>query len=774
MRASRAAIFGLWSGLLAVALVVIGSSLRLGTDMSLFLPRSGEPSQQLVLNELRDGAAARILMLAVSDGEPQQLAALSRELAAELAPDERFVRVVNGRAGLTGEEQARWFPYRYLLSAEPPDFSETALRQALQQRLQELSSPLAPFTSRTLAADPTAAFRQLLRQWQGERAPRLQHGVWFSADGRALLFAETGAGGFDLDAQQQNIERIRTAFADLPDRGEAKLLISGAAAIAVASRETIRSESQWLSLGASLAVLLILLLVYRSPRLWLLSTLPLLSAVIAALAVTTMLFGTVHGITLAFGVTLLGVAIDYPIHLFSHLQPGISPQQTLARIWPTLRLGVVSTAAGYLAMIATPFDGLVQLGVFTISGLLAAAATTRWVVPLGLSPQWPGPAFACNDFAAGHCRVAGARYLPLLLLTASVLLLARSGQSLWEEDVAALSPVPESVHLQEARLREELPVADLNHLLLLSGDDAETVLQQSEALREPLEQLRREGRLDGYQMAAQWLPSVARQQARQQQLPDEPALSRALAAAQQGMPFRQEAFAPFIEQVGQSRQLVPLTPHDIDGTLPGARIAPLLFERDGRWWALVRLSGVSGAEAVERWAAQQGVPGLRYLNLKAGTNAMVNGFRDAALRNLWWGALLIASLLWWGLRSVRRVVQVLLPVVAALAVTVAALHLLGERLSLFHLTALLLVLGIGIDYSLFFSRSEPPAGRRRTGHALGVCAISTLTVFGILALSRLPVLHAIGLTILFGVSASYGFAWLSAVAEEPGTESRIK
>ena len=81
-----------------------------------------------------------------------------------------------------------------------------------------------------------------------------------------------------------------------------------------------------------------------------------------------LLFGSLHGITLAFGMTLLGVAVDYPLHLFSHLRDDETPQSTLRRVWPTLRLGVLTTALGYLAMVFSDFDGLRQLAVFAIGG----------------------------------------------------------------------------------------------------------------------------------------------------------------------------------------------------------------------------------------------------------------------------------------------------------------------------------------------------------------------------------------------------------------------
>jgi predicted exporter len=757
--------------LLALGLGGIVQKLHLTTDLGQFLPQSAVAEQQMVLDELREGASARLVMLALSGETEPVLADLSRGLMMALEQSGRFVRVVNGKESLSEEEQARWFRYRYLLADGPMDFSSPALKQAFSVRLQELNSPLAPFTKQYLAADPSAAYRYWLKQWQGERIPHTAHGVWFSPDGRALLYGETRAAGFDIDAQADNIAFIREAFAALSGRGDAQLAVSGAGAIAVASRETIRSETQWLSMAAGLAVALILLWVYRSPRLWLLSTLPLVSAVVAALAVTTLVFGTVHGITLAFGITLLGVAIDYPIHLFSHLQPGIAPSESLRRIWPTLRLGVVSTAVGYLAMIATGFDGLVQLGVFTIAGLFAAVAVTRWVVPQGLPEVWRGGSFALGRTVWGGYPLPWRFAAVLFVLAASLGVLVLSDRPLWENDVAALSPVPESVRQQDRQLREAMAVSDLNHLLLIRGETPQAVLQREEALAAALGGLRQGGDIDGFHMAAQWLPSIEKQAQRQARLPDAPSLHRAVAEAQQGLPFREGVFTPFTEQVEESRHLPLITPQAVQGTLLGTRIAPLLFQRDGFWWGVVRLSGVRDAQRLATWADRQLSPGMYYLNLKAETNRMVNGFRDAALDHLGWGALLIALLLWWGLGTPRRVLQVLLPVAAAIAASVAALHLLGERLTLFHLTSLLLVLGIGIDYSLFFSRPDPTSERLRTAHALLVCAISTLTVFGILALSSLPVLHAIGLTVFFGVLGSYSMAWLSAASLDAAAAS---
>lgn len=756
MKTNRPAVVVLGMVLMA-ALVVVLTRLQVSTDMGAFLPHGGAASEQVMLEQLRSGSSARVILLAIRGDEPAQLARLSNELSLSLRRHDRFERVLNGEMTLELANESPWFEYRYLL--QESEFSVATLQRSLQQRLQEVKSPLGLYTRQTLATDPTASFRQMLQQWQGGVHPQTRHGVWFSTDDRALLFVQTRAAGYDLDAQQQNLEAVRRAFAGLEGGEQAELMMTGAPVIALSSRDTIRSEARLASIAATLAVALILLLAYRSPRLWLLSALPLAAAMVAALAVTTLLFGTVHGITIAFGITLLGVAIDYPIHLFSHLTPGQPPGVSLQRIWPTLRLGVLSTLVGFVALLFTRFDGLLQLGVFAVSGLVMAALVTRYLLLPLLPSNWHGRDYGA---VAAGAATGGWWRMPLVLLVLLVALgyLAVSEGELWEQDLAALSPVPEAMQRQDRELRGTLPVAELNHMLLLRAGDPESVLRLQERLLPLLQRWVDEGWIDGYGMASQRLASAALQRERQARLPESEPLQRNLTQALQGLPFRADSFEPFVEAVERSRELAPLTLGQVVDTNLGLPLAELIFERQGQWWGIVRLAGVADAAAL-RQSAEQADAAVSYLDLRAEAGTMLDGFRDNALRNLLWGALAIILIIGVSVRSLRRMVQVVLPLAAALSTTVALLHLLGERLTLFHLTSLLLVAGIGIDYNLFFSRGDAVRERARTFHALGVCAISTSVVFAILAISRLPVLHAIGLTVLLGVPAVYLLARLA-------------
>ena len=103
------------------------------------------------------------------------------------------------------------------------------------------------------------------------------------------------------------------------------MTVSGAGKFSVLMEERTRGEAQALGTAATVGMILLLLIAYRRIGSVVLSALPLASAGLAGLAAVSALFGTVHGITLAFGFTLIGVAQDYPLHLLSHRRPDREP-----------------------------------------------------------------------------------------------------------------------------------------------------------------------------------------------------------------------------------------------------------------------------------------------------------------------------------------------------------------------------------------------------------------------------------------------------------------
>lgn len=763
-----------WIIILLLCVWVILTRMQVTTQITQFMPSAKTGMDRILLDQLKQGSVSRLLLMSVSGPSVALTAQFSKTWAQSLRDSGLFVRVNNGQRMQDKQADALLFKYRYLLSDQVTEsrFGQASLHEIFQQRLRQLASPLATFDKQRFGQDPTNEMGNVLMSYRGQSPPNSQHGVWFSTDGQAaMVVAETRAEGFDLDRQEQILAVVNDLFSRQNVSGEYALRMSGPGKIAVDTRNIIKSDVTLLSTVAGVAVAVILLLAYRSFRLVLLNALPLITAIVVALACVTLVFGGIHGITMAFGITIIGVAIDYSIHLFSHLEHGSDAQEDIKRIWPTMRLGVLTTCSGYLAMLATGFVGLTQLVVFAVAGLLAAAACTRWVLPKLLGKQ---QGVVTNDILPHQLTVLlhPHRVIPWLIgfmVVGSVVYLLSGDKDIWEHDLAALSPVPRENIALDRQLRSEMNSGDFSNLLLVTAKSREAVLQKTEAMQEALVALTEAGAIGGFDMASRYLPSKKIQLARQQAMPDKGVLAARLDAALQGLPFRPGLFDKFLQEIDAVRALPLLTFDDLGNTLTALRVGSLLMQQDDRWVALIPLHHVRDRQQIPGWIGRQKFGDTVFLNIKDASDRLVDRFRMEALQRTDWALLFILGVLWFGLRSFRQVLVAVMPVVIAIIVDVALLAIFEVKLSLFNLVALLLVFGIGIDYGLFFSRREKNyQHRKRTLHALLVCATSTIAVFGILSTSAVPVLQDIGLTVTLGVLLSFGFSMAIA---QPGDQS---
>ena len=765
MRRSALLLLSAWLLVLAAAATVAFASLRITTDLRSFMPPPANADQKLLMDQIGEGPGSRLLLLAI-EGPPDTLAGLSRGLAAGLRGDAHFEQVVNGAFDPSGLDPAL-LPYRYLLSPtlDRHTLDASWLHEQLQQRVEDLGSPAAALLKPLLPRDPTLETLALAQRWSPPKPPRMRDGVWFSADGgAALLVAQSRGAGFDPAAQGAAIGALEHAFRTLPGSPAAKLTISGPGWFTVLISARTRAEADRIGTVSTIGFVLLLLLAYRSVPSLLLAALPVLSGGIAGIGALALAFGAAHGITLAFGFTLLGVAQEYPIRVLSHRRAGEDALASVRALWPLLATAIASAAIAYLAFFASGVHGLQQLAVFTIAGLLVAGLSTRYLLPRVLPARFRDTADTPGLARAAHLldRLPRPRWLPWLLAALALLVLWRAPGPMWQNDLAALTPVPPALLLRDAKLRGELGAPDVRYLLVLEAADAEHVLALSEAIEPQLDALVARGALDAVELPSRYLPSVATQRARQAKLPDRATLETALADAGRDLPFRAGLFAPFVADVEAARALPPLTPAMFGRSPLGARLASMLVEREDGWLGLATLSGVHDAGALESFA-ESTHGAARLLDLKAASESLVVAYRERILRALGLALGLLALTVIAALRSWRRAWHVLAPMSLATLLVLVVERASGIPLSLFHLVALTLAAGLGLHYALFFERPVADAAEgRRTLHATIVCVLSALLVFGLQAWSSLPVLRAIGLTVALGVGFHFCLSILMA------------
>ena len=785
----------LWLLLLFACAIVIHRA-AFTADLSAFLPRAPRAEQRLLVDQLRDGLVSRLMLVAIEGGDAQGRAALSRRVAATLRHDPQFASVNNGEPIAEARDQQFIFDHRYLLSPSvtPQRFTAEGLHESLGDSFDLLSSSAGLIAKALLPHDPTGEVTAITSQLDSGAEPSLMNGVWTSRDGtRAVLVVETAGSGSDTDAQEEALRSVHRAFDSAShETGTAspyRLLLSGPGVFSVETRDTIKRDVERLSSLSLVLIVCLLLVVYRSPVTLACGLLPVLSGVAAGLASVSLVFGTVHGLTLGFGTTLIGESVDYSIYLFVQSTsavtcglPASRPEEPMrkwiATYWPTIRLGVLTSVCGFASMLLSGFPGLVQLGLYSIAGLIAAGAVTRYVLP-----HVHNRAGTIRDVSRpGAVLMRAVHAAPLLrwplaaLLTASVAVLALHRGDLWGHELSALSPVPAQSQALDATLRADIGAPDVRYLTVVSGASEQAVLEGAEKIAAQLQPLVDKGVIAGYESPARYLPSDATQRSRLASLPPADVLAKRIHSALENQPVsvKPGTFAPFIADVQAARRQPLLTRADLQGTSMALAVDALLTERAGRWRAMLSLRAPSSAnvqsargaipshdssfdaEALRAAVARAGVKDALFVDLKAEADRLyVNYLREDIHLSLA-GFAAITVLLLVALRDPGRVARTLAPLVAAATVVSAGFALAQVPLTILHLIGLLLIVAVGSNYALFFNRRTQASDATRTEEklitgptlvSLAIANLATVAGFGLLALSRVPMLESFGLTV---------------------------
>jgi predicted exporter len=349
-----------------------------------------------------------------------------------------------------------------------------------------------------------------------------------------------------------------------------------------------------------------------------------------------------------------------------------------------------------------------------------------------------------------------------------VLVMARA--SLWNRELSRLSPPSPEQQRVDAELRADLGAPDSLDLVVVSGASVEAVLRGAERTLLALAPLPDAHAIGGVDSPSDYLPSLATQAARRDSLPPAAALRENLDRATRGVGLDSRELTPFLDDVEAARHASLLTPKDLAGTSLAAGLDALLMHSGERWSALLPLRAAPGSSSdidlapVRAALAAAGLTasaGVYVLDLKRESDALYDEYLHQAVRLSLAGLAAIVALLWLALRSLKRAAFVLAPLVLAVLTVAAALALCGVELTILHLVGMLLIVAVGSNYALFFGRREQGVrGGPLTVASLLIANLCTVTGFGLLLFSGVPVLEALGTTVAPGTFLALLYAAL--------------
>jgi len=739
------------------ALVVTVSAIRSGPtfDSSIMslLPKSDQqPVVQMAVEQMSDRFSKRLILLLSADNEGKARAATS-QLAGDLATlldiskidwhidDKQIERI-----------QQESYPYRFsILDKASRELLLAGKQKQIQDRaLLRLYNPLS-MGQTSLIDDPFGLFTEMSLTRKNELNIQASNSLLkvTGTEVPTYMIMLTLAGDPFSPAVQEKVLGEITAHSMSLKQAGITLRMSGMLLHAEAGARQASHEISTIGIGSLLGIIVMILWVFRQFRPVVLMLFPVVVGCLTAAAVTMLVFGRVHLITFAFGAGLVGVSIDYALHFLCERHAS-SSGSVLRKILPGLLLGLFSSVTAYAAQAFTPFPGLQQMAVFSVVGLVASWLTVVLWFPLLTNNDAQRTLTAVNklDIVRHYFpRVEGSPILIVLLLIMvgiSVTLIIGS-KSL--DDIRLLQTSPESLLMQEKEVQKILGGSSSSQFLLIDEDSLEECLQKEEQIIPLLDSLKEQGLLLGYQAVSQQLPSYQRQT--------------------ENIVLIKQLYTQHLNSFYDKLHIANEKLLEASSTLEQAtmfQLSPELWlkQQESEMWqdlivtydgeaaaTIIRFTGIISDDAKQKLMGLANKNrGVTYIDQVQNISDLMSNYRNVFTS--WIVMAYFCVLLVLVFRYKTQVWRVILPPLLASLFTLALLVHLEQGLNLFHLMALILVLGIGLDMGIFLAETGESS---HTWLAVSLSTYTSLLAFGLLALSDTPVLHHFGLTVLIGLVA---------------------
>lgn len=757
---------------------------RVQSDILAMLPHLQQDKlTERALNQVEATLADQVYIALVAKDETTAIAAaklLMQKLETDLVATGKNAALTDIRSAdmQLGEALGQYyFPHRFkLLTAPQAEALATKdIGNLIEAATAQLYNAFSYANSNLLAQDPLLLFPANLLALAPSSKVRASQGILLANQGdnvAAVVMARGQESAFNPNAQLAQmtaltlgLDTVKQSYPDIT------LLKAGALFHAIAATQTAKSEISILGLASLLGVIALVWLAFRSVMPLLLAIVTISSGLLLAATFTLSVFGELHLLTLVFGTSLIGIAIDYSFHFYCERLSDTerNAKATVAYIFPTVTLAFITSALAYVGIGLAPFPGMQQVAIFCAAGLLGAYLTLILAYPLLAGSRLPSgsrPLALAGKYLANLTQLSNRLTTPLgmgmFALVIVMWCLVGVTKLTVDDDIRHLQQSPASVTEPENKLRQLLSGGTDNQFLLVRAASEEALLQQLERVSPLLDAAIANQELGNYVSLSRYLPSHQRQDTayRLQGEIYQTQIDTVLTSLGLDENLKPELQASYLAAKDQY-----ISPADFFTLEAGKQLAPLWLAPNGKatdyealnddgasaeYGAIVLLGGIQQIDALKaRFAHDESV---QLIDKVADISAVMGHYRLLTLKLLAL-ALGIALLLFslnFGIKKAAVVVAV--PALAAL-LTLATLGLTGSPLSLFHALALILVFGIGIDYSLFFASAQNHG--KAVMMAVFMSACSTLLAFGLLAFSQTQAIHYFGLTLSLGIGLTF-------------------
>jgi predicted RND superfamily exporter protein len=652
--------------------------------------------------------------------------------------------------------------------------------------LSQASLPMKEF----IALDPLG-LREILtgRLQQGSRGFAIDYrsGYFLSHDHRSLLIiADPIRPAADLTFSR----KLLRAIEPLLDLGpEVSIKYTGAYPIVLEKATGLRLDMQSSMITAFALVLALFFFAYRRFITLLFVGFPLLVGVQITLAMAALLIGQLNILTSAFAAILIGLGIDFAIHVYDryHSERALGQdvtqamEKTLTETGSGVLTGGATTILAFCTLLLARVEGIMELGGLVAAGLFFCLISIYFVLPSFLAwtdsrPQGHYTYQPLRDFGLKALSRFLQKYphpfiIAFSLITASFSLLALGIE--FEADVQSLGPKKMEAMEVYAHLERMFPRGNREAFVVLEDSDLDNLLRREESLVEGMREYRDRGKILSISSVSQLIPSAEEQQRRRQLLRQSIDFTRvreSLLNELRDQGFKLDPFEQTLRWMdslsGPDDDYTPVMPETI---LPTLQSSPL-----GKWVhrCLVRRQGIYKAVATVLYEGDRldiitlkkdvrgidqrgGVTGLDLINIDLFRMVRRDLLVIAPL-----AMLSVVLLLYLHFRRWRVVILALIPLSVGITWMLGLTSLLGWKINYINGVVIPMVVGIGIDDGIHIihrylegSRYDIHGAVQYTGRAVAMTSFTTMVGFGSLVIAQYRILSSMGWIIILGIGS---------------------
>ena len=518
----------------------------------------------------------------------------------------------------------------------------------------------------------------------------------------------------------------------------ATLLKKGSVYYADFAIKTAEKDITTIGITSMLGVILIFFWMFRSLRAIGVIILALMIGLLSGTVVVLLVYGEIHIITIVMSTSIIGVAIDYALlFLTARMLEGhkYSPMETLQQIKKPLAGALISTILAYCVLLFAPFAGLAQLAIFTMSGLIAVFLTIICWFPLivKIKTRKLKNVLKLSDQTLQFLEhsLMFRKFFPILILMISIIGIIQLSHN---DDVGNLQSLPAELVADDQKMNELLKQSSTTQVLMVTGQTKEQTLENIEQIYPLLDHWVEHKVIESYQP----FPFLsAHKQAENIQLLNQVSTELQNLYDEQGIEAKIKI---------QNLDIIS------DATWLDSPLSEgwnLLWETlpNGESAIIISLGTVLNLDSLIRDIAEQ--PNLYWIDRKTEISDLFSQYRYS-MEWLLFIAVLSISILFMVIKGFKQGLMMSIPIILSVLFPLGMMGILGITLNLFNVLALILVVGMSIDYVLFFSSSQQSSRHVALLTIIMAAMISELT-FGLLAMSGTNAISGFGLMLLLGI-----------------------